>query len=70
MRRQPVATGVQHIVGEQGVARRGGYVFVNGELWRAQEIDGDGLRPGDEVEVTGVAEEGLVLSVRPVQPTA
>jgi membrane-bound ClpP family serine protease len=66
VRRSPVHTGVKTMVGEQGVARPGGHVFVHGELWRAREVDGDVLRPGDPVEVTGVEEEGLVLAVRPV----
>jgi membrane-bound serine protease (ClpP class) len=59
-RRQPVSVGIRDIVGRHGHARGPGYVFVNGELWRAQSDDP--LRPGDEVEVTDV--DGLTLGVR------
>jgi len=66
VRRRPATVGMHTIVGEHGVVRRDGYVFVRGELWRAHGDDGMPLLwPGQEVEVTGV-EEGLTLSVRPV----
>jgi len=61
VRRRPVTVGPQTIVGERGQARRDGYVFVRGELWRARSEQP--LEPGDEVEVEGI-EEGLVLDVR------
>ncbi|MFH1699131.1 MAG: nodulation protein NfeD [Candidatus Zixiibacteriota bacterium] len=47
--RRKIATGQEGIVGEIGVVRDGGMIFVEGELWRAdceQE-----LNPGDKVEV-------------------
>jgi membrane-bound serine protease (ClpP class) len=66
VRRRPPTVGVHTIVGERGVVRRDGYVFVRGELWRAHGDEGTAmLWPGQEIEVTGV-EEGLALSVRPV----
>ena len=65
IRQKPVEVGVQSVVGARGHVRRAGYVFVNGELWRALPEDGD-LRPGEQVEVTRV-EDGLVLRVRPVR---
>jgi len=63
VRRRPVSVGPESIVGERGEVRRNGLVFVRGELWRAHGAEA--LRPGDEVEVTGL-EEDLVLDVRPV----
>ena len=54
------------VVGAQGVVRRDGYVFVNGELWRARAENGQTLRTGDPVEVEGV--DGLELVVRPERP--
>ena len=50
------------IVGMEGVARDGGYVFVNGELWQAHAEDDSELAPGEDVEVTSV--HGLQLTVR------
>jgi membrane-bound serine protease (ClpP class) len=61
VRRRPVSVGPQSIVGERGQVRRGGLVFVHGELWRARADEP--LQPGDEVEVEGIA-DGLVLDVR------
>lgn len=60
IRRAPVAMGPQLIVGREGVARGGGYVFVAGELWRARADEE--LAPGDPVRV--VAVDGLSLEVR------
>jgi membrane protein implicated in regulation of membrane protease activity len=61
VRRRPVSVGPQHIVGQTGEVRRDGYVFVNGELWRAHTADGSRLEPGDHVTVESV--EGLTLTV-------
>jgi membrane-bound serine protease (ClpP class) len=68
VRRRPVEVGVNTVVGAQGVVRRDGYVFVNGELWRARTENGQTLRTGDPVEVEGV--EGLELVVKPAGPAA
>lgn len=62
VRRRPVTVGPQTIVGEEGIVRGGGLVFVHGELWQARSDRP--LAPGDHVEV--VAREGLTLDVRPV----
>jgi membrane-bound serine protease (ClpP class) len=62
VRRLPPAVGASNIVGDEGVVRRNGMVFVNGELWRAHTSDGAPLMPGDRVRVEGV-EEGLRLLV-------
>jgi membrane-bound serine protease (ClpP class) len=59
VRRRPVSVGPEEIVGMEGVVRPGGYVFVRGELWRA-EADGP-LRPGEHVLVEGL--DGLALRV-------
>jgi membrane-bound serine protease (ClpP class) len=68
VRRRPVEVGVNTVVGAQGVVRRDGLVFVNGELWRARTENGQALRTGEPVEVEGV--EGLELVVKPVRPAA
>jgi membrane-bound serine protease (ClpP class) len=68
VRRRPVEVGVNTVVGAHGVVRRDGYVFVNGELWRARTENGEPLRTGDPVEVEEV--EGLELVVRRGGPTA
>jgi membrane-bound serine protease (ClpP class) len=68
VRRRPVEVGVNTVVGAQGVVRRDGLVFVNGELWRARSETGEMLRTGEPVEVEGV--EGLELLVKPVRPAA
>jgi membrane-bound serine protease (ClpP class) len=62
VRRRPVEVGVNTVVGAQGVVRRDGFVFVNGELWRARSETGQPLRTGDPVEVESV--EGLELVVK------
>ncbi len=59
-----VATGIEGLVGEQGVVRLAlepkGKVAVHGELWDA--VSDVTLAQGDEVEVTAV--EGMLLHVR------
>jgi membrane-bound serine protease (ClpP class) len=61
VRRRPPAVGPGEIVGMEGVARAGGYVFVHGELWRARS-DAP-LAPGQRVRVDDV--DGLTLGVHP-----
>jgi membrane-bound serine protease (ClpP class) len=61
VRRRPVSVGPQHIVGLTGEVRTDGYVYVNGELWKARTKDGSPLEPGEHVTVEGV--EGLTLTV-------
>jgi membrane-bound serine protease (ClpP class) len=67
IRRSPVRVGPQLIVGELGEAKRDDLVFVNGELWRARSADGEPLRPGQPVRVSGVDPE-LMLEVVHVVP--
>jgi membrane-bound serine protease (ClpP class) len=67
VRRKPVEVGVHSLVGMVGVARRDGFVFANGELWRARSSEE--LRPGQPVEVESVDDDGLVLTVRPARET-
>jgi len=62
IRRLPPAVGTTHLVGDEGVVRRDGMVFVNGELWRARSADGSPLLTGERVRVEGI-EEGLRLLV-------
>ncbi len=61
VRRRPVTVGPQTIVGEEGIVRSGGLVFVHGELWQARSDQP--LETGQRVEVVG--REGLVLDVKP-----
>jgi membrane-bound ClpP family serine protease len=63
VRRRPVEIGASTIIGANGVVRRDGMVFVNGELWRARSDGDEPLRSGEEVEVQGV--DGLELRVKP-----
>jgi membrane-bound ClpP family serine protease len=55
--RQPVAVGVQGMVGSEAVVRRDGLVQVNGELWRARSAAGGQLVPGEHVRVEKVEED-------------
>jgi membrane-bound serine protease (ClpP class) len=65
IRRRPAEVGVHHLVGEHGVARGSGLVFVNGELWQAHRADGQELELGEDIAVEGVVEDGLELIVTP-----
>ena len=61
-RRRPAEVGAHTLTGADGVVRRDGLVFVNGELWRARSTDDRPLVPGDHVRVEGVdAELRLVV---------
>lgn len=66
-RRLPPEIGPRRLVGEAGEARRDGYVFVGGELWRARPADGSPLAPGTPITVEQV-EDNLELVVRSQQP--
>jgi membrane-bound ClpP family serine protease len=46
----------------EGEIRRDGYVFLDGELWRARSGDGEPLVPGERVRVQSV-DDGLELVV-------
>ena len=70
IRRKPVEVGMHSLVGEHGVVRGDGLVFVNGELWQAHRADGEALEPGDDVAVEGVVEDGLELIVTPAERVA
>lgn len=67
-RRQPVKVGPNLLVGMEGEVRRTGLVFVNGELWQADAVDGSALAPGEPVTVEAV--DGIRLRVRPSRSTA
>jgi len=64
VRRRPPTTGVVSIVGQTGTVRSGGMVFVNGELWRSETVDGAELVPGGHVNIEAVEEMKLI--VRPL----
>jgi membrane-bound serine protease (ClpP class) len=68
VRRAPVEVGVHHVVGAEGVVRRDGLVFAEGELWRARSADGEPLRTGEPVAVEAV--DGLELVVKPLRDSA
>ena len=59
VRRSPVSIDPQDIVGQEGVVREGGYVFVRGELWHARSSDP--LAAGEHVRVAAL--DGLTLDV-------
>jgi membrane-bound serine protease (ClpP class) len=65
IRRQPVVTGINTLIGRRAVARSpldpSGMVFIDGEYWTATLEDGS-AEEGEEVVVTAV--EGLKLMVR------
>ena len=61
-RRLPTGVGAARVVGEEGVVRSEGYVFVAGELWHARATDDRPLVPGETVRVERV-EEGRELVV-------
>ncbi len=63
-RRQPVAVGIDRLVGVEAEAARDGFVRVNGELWHARRSDGAPLLPGERFVVAYV-DEGLELVVDP-----
>jgi membrane-bound serine protease (ClpP class) len=65
--RHPIATQTKKLLlGEDGQVRSmlnpEGFVWVDGELWRARSEDGRRMRVGEDVVVTGI--EGTVLIVR------
>jgi membrane-bound serine protease (ClpP class) len=67
-RRRPVAMGPQTLVGAEGEVRLDGFVFVDGELWRAHTTDGSQLIAGERVQVHG--RSGLELTVAPFRGPA
>jgi membrane-bound serine protease (ClpP class) len=67
VRRLPSQVGGTRLVGEEGIVRRDGYVFVSGELWHARADDDRPLVPGETVRVERV-EEGLELVVGSPKP--
>ena len=72
------ATGVEGLVGEEGIARTDlaprGKVFLHGEIWEAEVAEGAsrspgrGIASGARVRVVGV--RGMVLVVKEEQPEA
>jgi membrane-bound serine protease (ClpP class) len=64
VRRQPVEVGAHTLVGTPAVVRGDGFVFANGELWRARLPER--ARPGDRVVVESV-DDHLVVDVRPAE---
>jgi membrane-bound serine protease (ClpP class) len=62
VRRRPVLTGPEDIVGMHGVVREGGLVQVRGELWKARAAEP--LRTGQRVEIDDL--DGLTLHVHQV----
>jgi membrane-bound serine protease (ClpP class) len=67
-RRNPVEVGVGTLVGEQAEVRRGGFVTVNGELWRARRADGGALPPGGRVRIESVEDDLLLIVGSTNQP--
>lgn len=72
-RDERIRTGPEELVGAIAEARTsvdpGGQVWIEGSLWAARLIEGEGrVRVGDRVRVEAV--EGLTLVVRPETPAA
>jgi membrane-bound serine protease (ClpP class) len=67
--RQPAAVSVHGLVGAEGVVRRPGIVFVNGELWRARRRDGRPLARGERVVVEEVEPDLQLVVGLPASPT-
>jgi membrane-bound serine protease (ClpP class) len=68
-RRAPPQTGADELADQIGVVRQTldpeGFVFVNGELWRARSTNGP-IHQGESVRVERV-DDGLVLEVTPTE---
>ena len=68
---RPNQTGDDAMVGETGVVRKvRGFrnrlvVEVRGELWWSRTGGKIDLKPGDEIVVTGVDQDDLILTVEP-----
>jgi membrane-bound serine protease (ClpP class) len=67
--RQPAAVGANNLVGAEGVVKRGGFVLLNGELWRAHTADGTDLVPGEHVRVEGIEEDLRLVVGSMASPT-
>jgi len=67
--RRPAAVGVQGLVGGEGVVRRDGLVFLNGELWRARTPDDSPLVPGQQVRVEQVEDDLRLVVGSMTSPT-
>jgi membrane-bound serine protease (ClpP class) len=61
VRRRPAATGIVSLIGQTGVVRPSGMVFVNGELWRAEMAGGAALVPGSSVSIEAIEEMKLIV---------
>ncbi len=65
-RRLPARTGQQAMIGEVGYTRSPldplGQIFVHGEIWSAEAVEGESIGEGVEVEVVDV--RGLMLKVK------
>jgi membrane-bound serine protease (ClpP class) len=63
VRHRPAEVTPERIAGAVGEVRRGGLVYVDGELWQARTAGGEQLQPGQRVRVESL--DGLVLTVKP-----
>ena len=61
VRRRPATTGIVSLIGQTGVVRPSGMVFVNGELWRAETTDGTAPAPGSSVSIEAIDEMKLIV---------
>jgi membrane-bound serine protease (ClpP class) len=61
VRRRPATTGIVSLIGQTGVVRPSGMVFVNGELWRAEMADGSAPVPGSNVNIAAIDEMKLIV---------
>jgi membrane-bound serine protease (ClpP class) len=61
VRRSPATTGIASLIGQTGVVRPSGMVFVNGELWRAEMADGGAPVPGSSVSIAAIDDMKLIV---------
>lgn len=69
--RKQVSTGDVGLIGKIGIVTRAlnpsGQIYIRGEIWCANSLDGSIIPEDTEIVVTDIT--GLTLTVKPVQPT-
>ncbi|MFN3966814.1 MAG: NfeD family protein, partial [Endomicrobiia bacterium] len=62
--KKKIMTGKEGLIGEKGTAKDKDTVFVHGEYWTAESIDGTELVKGEEIEVVDV--DGKILKIKKI----
>ena len=62
-------TGIKGMIGEKGMVRKElnpeGIVFIHGEIWHAESINGEKIKKGEKVKVEEI--EGLKIKVKKIK---